>query len=55
MEITISKAELSKLLHVTLAIAEKKSTMPILGNILLSAEDKSFKVTASDLVITAIA
>ena len=55
MEITISKAELSKLLHVTLAIAEKKSTMPILGNILLSAEDKSFKVTASDLEITAIA
>jgi DNA polymerase-3 subunit beta len=55
MEITISKTELSKLLHVTLAIAEKKSTMPILGNILLSAEDKSFKVTASDLEITAIA
>ncbi len=55
MEITISKTELSKLLHVTLAIAEKKSTMPILGNILLSAEDKNFKVTASDLEITAIA
>lgn len=55
MEITISKTELSKLLHVTLAIAEKKSTMPILGNILLAAEDKSFKVTASDLEITAIA
>ena len=55
MEITISKSELSKLLHVTLAIAEKKSTMPILGNILLSAEEKSFKVTASDLEITAIA
>lgn len=55
MEITISKTELSKLLHVTLAIAEKKSTMPILGNILLTAEDKSFKVTASDLEITAIA
>jgi DNA polymerase-3 subunit beta len=55
MEISISKTELSKLLHVTLAIAEKKSTMPILGNILLAAEDKSFKVTASDLEITAIA
>ncbi|MEN9845430.1 MAG: polymerase subunit beta [Pseudomonadota bacterium] len=55
MDITISKTDLSKLLHITLAIAEKKSTMPILGNILLAAEDQSFKVTASDLEITAIA
>jgi len=55
MELTISKNELSKLLHVTLAIAEKKTTMPILGNILLAAEDQTFKVTASDLEITAIA
>lgn len=55
MEITIPKSELSKLLHITLAIAEKKSTMPILGNLLLSAEDKLFRVTASDLEITAVA
>jgi DNA polymerase-3 subunit beta len=55
MEITIPKSELSKLLHITLAIAEKKSTMPILGNLLLSAEDKAFTVTASDLEITAVA
>lgn len=55
MEITIPKSELSKLLHITLAIAEKKSTMPILGNLLLSAEDKKFTVTASDLEITAVA
>jgi DNA polymerase-3 subunit beta len=55
MEITIPKNELSKLLHVTLAIAEKKSTMPILGNVLLSAEEKSFKVTGSDLELTAVA
>lgn len=55
MEITIPKSDLSKLLHVTLAIAEKKSTMPILGNLLLNAEEKSFKVTGSDLEITAVA
>ncbi len=55
MEITIPKSELSKLLHITLAIAEKKSSMPILGNLLLSAEGRSFKVTASDLEVTAIA
>jgi DNA polymerase-3 subunit beta len=55
MEISIPKSELSKLLHITLAIAEKKSTMPILGNLLLSAEDKLFRVTASDLEVTAVA
>jgi DNA polymerase-3 subunit beta len=55
MEITIPKVELAKLLHVTLAMAEKKATMPILANVLLNAENKTFKVTASDLEITAIA
>jgi DNA polymerase-3 subunit beta len=55
MEVTIQKSELSKLLHITQAIAEKKSTMPILGNLLLSAEDKTFKVTGSDMEITAVA
>jgi DNA polymerase-3 subunit beta len=55
MDITISKSELSKLLHITQAIAEKKSTMPILGNLHLLADEKSFKITGSDLEITAIA
>jgi DNA polymerase-3 subunit beta len=55
MEITIPKVELSKLLHITLAIAEKKSTMPVLGNLLLEADDSSFKITASDIEITAVA
>ena len=55
MEITIPKSELSKLLHITLAIAEKKSSMPSLGNLLLTAENQSFRVTASDLEVTAIA
>jgi DNA polymerase-3 subunit beta len=55
MEVTIQKSELSKLLHITQAIAEKKSTMPILGNLLLSADGKTFKVTGSDMEITAVA
>ncbi|MFN4895110.1 MAG: DNA polymerase III subunit beta [Pseudomonadota bacterium] len=55
MEITIPKAELAKLLHITLAIAEKKTTMPILGNLLLNAEDGSLKITASDIEVTAVA
>jgi DNA polymerase-3 subunit beta len=55
MEITIPKSELSKLLHITSAIAEKKSTMPILGNLLLLAKDNTLTVTASDLEVTAAA
>jgi DNA polymerase III subunit beta len=55
MEITIPKSELSKLLHITLAIAEKKSTMPVLGNLLLQAEGAVCKITASDIEITAVA
>lgn len=55
MEITIPKTELAKLLHITSAIAEKKTTMPILGNLLLSAEEKTLRVTASDVEITAVA
>jgi DNA polymerase-3 subunit beta len=55
MEITIPKSDLAKLLHITLAIAEKKTTMPILGNVLLSAEDKTIRVTASDIEVTAVA
>jgi DNA polymerase-3 subunit beta len=55
MEITIPKNELAKLLHLTMAIAGKKSTMPILGNLLLSAEGNLCKITGSDLEITAVA
>ena len=55
MEITLPKSELAKLLHLTLAIAEKKTTMPILGNLLLNAEDGTLKVTASDVEVTAVA
>ena len=39
MEITISKEELSRALHVTQNVVEKKTTMPILANVLLSATD----------------
>lgn len=55
MDITIPQAELAKLLHLTQAIAEKKSTMPILGNLLLVAEDGVLKITASDAEVTAVA
>ena len=54
MDLVIQKTELVKLLLNTQAVAEKKSTMPILGNILLQAEDNSLRVTGSDLEITAV-
>lgn len=55
MEIAIIKSEFAKLLHVTLAIAEKKAQMPILANVVLTAEGNSFQVTSSDLEVTALA
>jgi DNA polymerase-3 subunit beta len=55
MEITLPKAELAKLLHITLAIAEKKSTMPIWGNLLLESDQGILKITASDGEVTAVA
>lgn len=55
MELTIPKTELGKLLLVTQAIAERKSTMPILGNLLLKADKDQFSITGSDLEITALA
>lgn len=55
MELTIPKAELAKLLLVTQAIAERKSTMPILGNLLLKADKDTLSITGSDLEITALA
>ncbi len=55
MEITIPKSELARLLHITSAIAEKKTTLPILGNLLLIAEDGKLKITASDIEVTAVA
>jgi DNA polymerase-3 subunit beta len=55
MEITISKAELNHLLQITQSIVEKKTTMPILANALLTASDSKFSVAATDLEITALA
>lgn len=55
MDICISKSELSKALSYTQRIAESKTTMPILVNVLLSASRNELKISGSDLEITAIA
>lgn len=55
MEITIAKAELARALYLTQSIVERKTTMPILANVLISAADRKVKFSATDLEITAVA
>ncbi len=55
MDLSISKAELSKALFITESIVEKRTTMPILSNVLLSAADGKLKISATDLEVTALA
>ena len=54
MNVTIPKENLSKILFLAQNIVERKATMPILANVLLSAGDQKLKVAATDLEITVI-
>ncbi|WKZ57806.1 MAG: DNA polymerase III subunit beta [Bdellovibrionota bacterium] len=54
MEITIPRNDLMRLLQVTDSVVQKKTTMPILSNVLLSASDGKLRVSASDLEVTAV-
>lgn len=54
MDITVSKSELSKSISIIQSIVEKRTTMPILANVLISATDGKLKIYASDLEITAV-
>ena len=54
MDIRISKSELNKALSLTQSIVERKTTMPILTNLLLSASEGELRVSATDLEITAV-
>lgn len=52
MELTISKKEFVRSLARTHSVADRKSSMPILSNILLSAEDsKTLRFAATDLYL----
>ena len=55
MELTVPKQEISKLLHITATIAEKKATRPILANLLLEATKDTFRITGSDEELVAVA
>ena len=49
MEFTVSKAELVRELNLSQGVVEKKSTIPILSNVLLEAEQDRVTLTATDL------
>ena len=55
MDLTITKEALNEILSVTQSFVGKKTTMPILNNILLSASDGQLQISATDLEITAVA
>ena len=49
MEITVSRQELVKELTATQSVVERKTTIPILSNFLIEAEDDRLNITATDL------
>ena len=53
MEVKIPKSELNKALYLTQSIVERKTTMPILSNLLISASEGKLRIAATDLEITA--
>src|SRR6204780_5501493 len=49
MEIVVSRQELVKELTATQSVVERKTTMPILSNFLLEADNDRLNITATDL------
>ncbi len=49
MEFTVAKSELLNELNLTQGVVERKTTIPILSNILLEASDPTLRMSATDL------
>ncbi|MGA8185654.1 MAG: DNA polymerase III subunit beta [Terriglobia bacterium] len=49
MELSVEKTLLLKELNLTQGVVERKTTIPILSNLLLEAEDSSLRISATDL------
>jgi DNA polymerase-3 subunit beta len=49
MEFTVSKSDLVRELNLSQGVVEKKTTIPILSNVLIEAEGDRIKLTATDL------
>ena len=54
MELTVGKADLQKELQLCQGVVEKRSTIPILSNVLLRAADGRLQIAATDLDVTII-
>src|SRR5437764_13095559 len=52
MELTVAKADLQKELQPCQGVVEKRSTIPILSNVLLKAANGSLQIAATDLDVT---
>ncbi|HXG58065.1 MAG TPA: DNA polymerase III subunit beta [Thermoanaerobaculia bacterium] len=52
MELTVAKADLQKELQLCQGVVEKRSTIPILSNVLLKASDGKLQIAATDLDVT---
>jgi DNA polymerase-3 subunit beta len=52
MELTVARADLQKELQLCQGIVEKRSTIPILSNVLLKAADGKLQIAATDLDVT---
>ena len=52
MEITVNRDVFLKSLGHAYGIIEKKTTLPILSNVLIEAKDSKIKITATDLDLT---
>ena len=51
MQVTVSKKDLVRVLARCQGVADKKSTMPVLGNVLLEATKDGLRVAATDLYL----
>ncbi|HEX8152500.1 MAG TPA: DNA polymerase III subunit beta, partial [Thermoanaerobaculia bacterium] len=54
MELTVGKADLQKELQLCQGVVEKRSTIPILSNVLLRAADGRLQIAATDLDVTVL-
>jgi len=52
MELIVAKADLQKELQLCQGVVEKRSTIPILSNVLLKAADGKLQIAATDLDVT---
>ena len=52
MEFTVNKSDLVRELSLSQGVVEKRTTIPILSNVLLRAEGDKLELTATDLDVT---